>query len=98
MDFTVTIDDALLAQVNTAIKSSHSRLAADQQMETVPNFGVPEIKAVVSNVLHSFILQDAAQANEILQRQAAQTLQEATQLAISVKEVSSATTNNPTSV
>jgi hypothetical protein len=87
MDFKITIDDTLLLQVNTAIKASHSRLAADQQMENLPDFGEPEIKAMIANVLQSFILQDAVQATEILQRQAAQTLQEAIQTAISVKAV-----------
>jgi hypothetical protein len=85
MDFVITIDDVLLKQVNSAIKSSHARLPADQQMETVPDFGEPEIKSLVMSTLHAFILQDAAEATLILQRQATQKLQESTQEAVSVK-------------
>lgn len=96
--FLITIDDSLLAQVNTAIKASHSRLAQDQQLDVLPDFGIAEIQAQIMSLCNAFIGQDLAQQKELAQASDIRKLQESTASLVKV-EVSSATSAiNQTSV
>jgi hypothetical protein len=84
MIFTITIDDALLAQANAAILSSFNRLAADQKSLTPPTFGEPEIKSTLLSILQSFIIQDQAQQTELDHRTFTQDLTTKTAVGVNV--------------
>lgn len=84
--FTVTIDDGLLAQVNSAIARINGRLPASEQLANVQPLGVPEIEAQVNALIQSFLLHDLGQQTELDKAKGSNAIATTMQGLISVKE------------